>query len=115
MNWGAEHAISPWLLLVVAGFLPNELWRVLGVFAARRLSPDSELLAFIRGAANALLAGVCFKLLFTSTGVLAETPVIARAGAFALGVLTFHVSKRSALAAILAGEAAVVAATMFMK
>ena len=68
---GQMSGFEPWLLLVLVGFLPTEVWRVLAVFAAHRLDEDSEILVFVRAVATALLAGIVAKLLLTPAGALA--------------------------------------------
>ena len=52
IEWG------PYLILILVGFLPNEVWRVVGLLTARRLDEDSELVIWSRTVATALLAGV---------------------------------------------------------
>src|SRR6185295_5992727 len=64
-EWGA------YLALVLAGFLPNEAWRWLGVAFARGLDEDSEILVWVRAVATAILAGVIAKLTLFAPGVLA--------------------------------------------
>ena len=61
----------PYLLLVLVGFLPNEIWRVLGLVAARGLDEDSEIVVWVRAVATAVLAAVIAKLTIFSPGVLA--------------------------------------------
>jgi len=35
--------LSPYLVLILVGFLPNEIWRALGLVVARGLNEDSEI------------------------------------------------------------------------
>ena len=35
--------LSPYLVLILVGFLPNEIWRALGLVLARGLNEDSEI------------------------------------------------------------------------
>ena len=53
----------PYLLVIMVGFLPSEVWRVLGVFLSHGLDERSEILVWIRAVATTLLAGVVAKLL----------------------------------------------------
>ena len=48
----------PYVALVLAGFLPNEIWRLLGVGLARGLAETSEIVVWVRAVATAILAGV---------------------------------------------------------
>ena len=64
--------LSPYLLLVLIGFLPNEVWRALGLVMARGLDEDSEIVVWSRAVATAILAGVIAKLILFSAGALAS-------------------------------------------
>ncbi len=68
----------PYFLLMLVGFLPNEIWRVLGLVMARGLNADSELAVWSRAVATAILAGVIAKLIVFSPGVLAGLPLSLR-------------------------------------
>ena len=48
----------PYLVLILVGFLPNEIWRLLGLVLARRLNEGAEILVWVRAVATAILAGV---------------------------------------------------------
>ncbi|MDO8877820.1 MAG: AzlD domain-containing protein [Pseudolabrys sp.] len=94
----------PFLLLITIGFLPNEIWRVLGLLLARGLNEDSEIVMWSRAVATATLAGVIIKLLLVSSGSLASIPVGVRLGATAIGFIVFLVARRSMFAGVAAGE-----------
>ena len=96
----------PYLVLILVGFLPNEIWRVLGLVLARGLNEDSEIVVWSRAVATAILAGVIAKLILFSAGALLTIPLPVRVGAAALGFLAFLSVKRSVFAGVLAGEAA---------
>lgn len=101
-EWGA------YLALILAGFLPNEIWRWLGVVFARGLDEGSEVLVWVRAVATAILAGVIAKLTIFAPGVLATVPTPARLAAVGIGFLAFALIRRSVFAGVLAGEAALV-------
>ena len=73
--------LGPYLALLIAGVLPNEVWRVLGIIAARRLDEESEILVWVRAVANAVLAGVISQLVLFPPGPLAGIPWPARVSA----------------------------------
>ena len=110
MNAAMNAALAelwPYLLLILVGYLPNEMWRVLGLVLARGLNEDSEIVVWSRAVATAILAGVIAKLILFSAGALASIPLGVRVGAAAIcGFLAFLVVKRSVFAGVLAGEAA---------
>jgi hypothetical protein len=105
MNIGMTE-LWPYLLLVLLGFLPNEVWRVFGLVLARGLNEDSQIVVWSRAVATAILAGVVAKLILFSSGSLAAIPLGVRVGAAVFGFLVFLVAKRSAFAGVAAGEAA---------
>ena len=95
----------PYLVLLLVGFLPNEIWRVLGLVLARGLNEDSEIVVWSRAVATAILAGVIAKLILFSSGALATIPLPVRVAAAICGFLAFLTVKRSVFAGVLVGEA----------
>ena len=94
----------PYLLLILVGFLPNEIWRVLGLVLARGLNEHSEIVVWSRAVATAILAGVIAKLILFPAGALAGIPLSVRVAAAVGGFLVFLAVKRSVFAGVLAGE-----------
>ena len=108
----AETALGPWwpyLVLILVGFLPNEIWRVLAVVLSSGLDENSEILTWVRAVATTLLAGVVAKLLLSPGGALAAVPFAGRLGSLAAGLAGFYAVRRSVIAGVLIGEAALVA------
>ena len=106
----ADGGLAPYLVLILAGFLPSEVWRWLSVFLARGLNEGSEVFVYIRTVASVLLIGVVGRLILTPAGDLAHVPLLARLGALAVSGAAFALTRRSVLAAVLAGEAVIVLA-----
>lgn len=98
--------LSPYLVLILVGFLPNEIWRVFGLVLARGLNEDSELVVWSRAVATAILAGVIAKLVLFSGGSLASIPLGVRVSATVIGFLAYFAIKRSIFAGVVVGEAA---------
>lgn len=96
----------PYLMLVLVGFLPNEIWRVLGLALARGLNEESEAVVWARAVATAILAGVIAKLILFSSGALAGIPLSVRVTAAVIGLLGFFAIRRSVFAGVAVGEAA---------
>jgi Branched-chain amino acid transport protein (AzlD) len=109
----ADGALWPYLLVIVAGFLPTDIWRLLAVVFARRLDEDSEVMIFVRAVATALVAGVIMRLILLPTGDLVAVPLALRIGAVAGGFLVYFVVRRSLLAGVLAAEAIMIASAYF--
>jgi hypothetical protein len=98
--------LSPYLVLILVGYLPNEIWRALGLVLARGLDEDSEVVVWSRAVATAILAGVIAKLIVFSSGALDSIPLAVRISAAVCGFLAFLAVKRSVFAGVLVGEAA---------
>lgn len=96
---------SPYLTLLLVGFLPNEIWRVLGLVLARGLNEKSEIVLWSRAVATAILAGVIAKLMLFPLGELGAIPLAVRVTAAACGFAAFLAIRRSLLAGVLIGEA----------
>jgi Branched-chain amino acid transport protein (AzlD) len=96
--------LEAYLLLVLVGFLPSEIWRMLGFVAARGIADESELFLWVRFVAIAVLAGVIAKLILFPPGALASVPLTIRLCAIAVGFLAFLIARRSVFAGVAAGE-----------
>jgi hypothetical protein len=100
--------LHAYLLLVLAGFLPNEVWRLLGLVVARRIDEESELFLWARAVATAVLAGVIAKLILFPPGALANVAPAIRLAAIACGLAAFFLLRRSVFAGVLIGEVVLV-------
>jgi hypothetical protein len=98
---GDWHAL---LVLLLAGFLPNESWRMLGLWLGGGIDEESELLVWVRAVATAILAGVIAQILVLPPGALASIPGPLRYGAVAVGLIVFMLARRSIVAGVLSGE-----------
>jgi Branched-chain amino acid transport protein (AzlD) len=105
------HDLGPTFALILAGFLPNEIWRLVGLMLVRGLDEKSQLIVWVRAVATAMLAGVLAQLLLSTSGALGSIPLGVRVGAAALGFAAFLVAKRSVFAGVLIGELAVLLGT----
>jgi hypothetical protein len=110
-GWIDWHA---YLLLVLVGFLPNEVWRMLGVVLARGLDEGSEILVWVRAVATAVLAGVVAQLIFFPAGALAAMPMGLRIAAALCGFVAFLLIRRSVLAGVAVGEAVLLAGALLL-
>lgn len=95
----------PYLVLVFVGFLPNEVWRALGLVLAHGLNEQSEIVVWSRAVATAILAGVIAKLIVFASGDLATLPFALRVASAACGFVAFLAIKRSVFAGVAVGEA----------
>jgi branched-subunit amino acid transport protein len=98
---GDWHAL---VVLVVAGAIPNQIWRMLGLWFGGGLDEGSELLVWVRAVATAILAGVIAQILVQPPGALASVPDLLRYGALVAGFVVFMLTRRSIFAGVLSGE-----------
>jgi hypothetical protein len=100
---------APYAMLIVVGFLPNEVWRMLGVVLAHGLDEDSQVIVFARATATAILTGVVGKLVIFAPGALAGVSLTVRLGATALGLAAYMLARRSVLAGVVVATLALMA------
>jgi branched-subunit amino acid transport protein AzlD len=96
----------PYALLLLVGFLPNEIWRMIGVVLARGLDETAPVVVWVRAVATAVLGGVIIRIVLIPPGALASVPMAARLCALALGFAGFLAIRRSPFVGIAIGEAA---------
>ncbi len=71
---GDWHAL---VILLVAGVIPNQIWRMLGLWFGGGIDEGSELLIWVRAVATAILAGVIAEIVVQPPGALASVPDVA--------------------------------------
>jgi Branched-chain amino acid transport protein (AzlD) len=103
---GDWHAL---LVLVIAGFLPNEVWRMVGLWFVSGIDEGSEVLVWVRAVATAILAGVIAQILVQPPGALAGVPDLLRYGAVVAGFAVFLLARRSIFAGVVCGEIVMIA------
>lgn len=99
--------LAPYLVLVLVGFLPNEVWRMIGLVLSHGVDDESEIIVWVRAVATAILTGVVGKLVVFAPGSLGAVPLWVRLAALALGMLAYFLVRRSVFAAVIAGTVAV--------
>jgi hypothetical protein len=97
----------PYVVLVLAGFLPNELWRMLGIVASHGVDEGSELIIWVRAVATAVLTGVVSKIVVFAPGALGGVPLAVRLAAAAAGMAAYFLLRRSVLAGVVTGTLAI--------
>jgi branched-subunit amino acid transport protein len=104
---GMSDFIGDWhalLILFVAGVIPNQIWRMLGLWFGGGIDEGSELLVWVRAVATAVLAGVIAQILVQPPGALASVPDWLRYGAVAAGFAAFLLSRKSIFVGVVCGE-----------
>ncbi|MCQ8782559.1 AzlD domain-containing protein [Mangrovibrevibacter kandeliae] len=98
----------PYVFILLAGWLPTDIWRYLGVLSSGRIREDSPALGLVRAIATALVAAVIAQLVLYPGGSLAAIPGAVRAGALVVGFLVYLAAGRRIVVGILAAEAVLV-------
>jgi hypothetical protein len=99
----------PYLVVLLVGALPTEIWRSLAVVLARGVSDNSPVFVWVRYVATALLAGVVAKLLTSPSGALAAISGLGRASGIIAAFAAFLLFRRSVLSGVVAGEVVLLA------
>lgn len=94
----------PYVFILLAGWLPTDIWRFLGVYLAGHVREESRLLVFARTLATSLVAAVIAKLVLYPEGALAASPLGLRLGAMALGFAVYITMGRKVYRGVIAGE-----------
>jgi hypothetical protein len=103
----------PYAFILLAGFLPTDVWRWLGVVFANQIDERSQIVAFARAVATALVAAVIARLVLVPEGSLASIPGWARVLALSAGFATYLLLGQRIVAGILVAEAILVGAALF--
>ncbi len=98
----------PYLFILLAGWLPTNMWRYLGVYLAGNIDENSETLVFVRAIATALMAAVIAKLVLYPEGALAASSQWLRISAAALGFIAYWFSAKKVYVGVLVGEAVLI-------
>lgn len=98
---GDWHAL---VVLVLAGVIPNQFWRMLGLWLGSGLDEGSDLLMWVKAVATAILAGVIAQILVEPPGALASIPAALRYSALVAGLAAFTLTRRSIFAGVVCGE-----------
>jgi hypothetical protein len=106
--------LGAYFLVILVGFLPSEIWRVMGVFLSRKMDEQSEILVWVRMVATALLAGIVAKIVLAPSGALAAIPLIGRCASLVVGLAGYFLLRRSVFAGVLFGEVSILAMTLLM-
>ena len=105
--------MQSYLILVLIGFLPSEIWRWLGIVLGRGLDEQSEIILWVRGGGDRADRGRrrAYRV-HSARARLPSVPLSVRLAALAAGFLAFLFIRRSAFAGVVAGEAVLVAGAL---
>ena len=95
----------PYAFILLAGWLPTDIWRYLGVLSAGRIDETSPHLALVRAVATGMVAAVIAQMVLYPSGALAAVPAAIRIGALVAGFLVYLVAGKRILVGIVVAEA----------
>lgn len=105
LSYGALSA--PWwpfVFILLAGWLPTDVWRWLGVLSSGRIDETSPFIVAARAIATGLVAAVIARLVLYPGGSLAGIPDWIRIAALGGGFLAYLWLGRQTLIAIVVAE-----------
>jgi len=111
----SDPVLYAYLLVILAGFLPTDVFRFAAVLFSRRIDEDSEVLILVRAVATALLAGVIARLVLFPTGDLASVPLWIRLSTIAVGVAGYFLFRKSVLAGVIVAEIVIVGGAIYFR
>lgn len=111
----SDPMLYAYLLVILAGFLPTDVFRFAAVLFSRRLDEDSEALIFVRAVATALLAGVIARLVLFPAGDLAGVPLWLRLLTIAAGVAAYLLFRKSVFAGVIVAEVVIVGGAILFR
>ena len=94
----------PFFFILLAGWLPTDIWRWLGVLSSGRISETSPLIVGARAIATGLVAAVIARLVLFPGGSLAAIPDWVRIAALVCGFFAYLWLGRQTLIAIVVAE-----------
>ncbi|MGL4496589.1 MAG: AzlD domain-containing protein [Beijerinckiaceae bacterium] len=94
---------APYLALLLAGILPNEVWRWMAVWLSRGVDESSAVFEWVRMVSTCLIAGVVAQILIEPSGALKAVPDMVRAAAALAAVAGYFFSGRRVIIGVLAG------------
>lgn len=103
---------APYVALLIAGILPNEVWRWMAVLVSRGIDESSPVFEWVRMVSTCLVAGVVAQLLIEPSGALAAVPGGWRLAAAMAAVGGFFLSGRRVVVGVLCGVATVALAML---
>lgn len=107
MTWTLAD-IGPYAALILVGFLPNEIWRMLAIVLSRGLDEESEAMVWVRAVATAVVAGVVAQLTFFPPGVLAEVPFLVRLASVLMASVGVLAARGSTVVGVVLGIAVLI-------
>ena len=101
------------LVILIVAVLAHEPFRWLGLYLGHGIDAQSEIFAWVRAVATALVAGLVTRLVLFPVGALAEVPLLIRLTAFGAGIGIYLGTNRH-LGAGVFGSATILLATQFL-
>ncbi|WAJ30865.1 AzlD domain-containing protein [Antarcticirhabdus aurantiaca] len=104
----------PFVFILLAGWLPTDIWRFLGIASAGGVRDDATAAKLARTVATALVAAVIAQLVLYPSGELAKLPTWLRVASIASGFGTYVFGGRRILAGIAVAEVVLVGGALLL-
>ncbi len=109
-----SESLHFYLVIVLAGILPNYIWRFFGVVFAAKLDETSEILRWVNSIATALIAALVTRMIILPPGPLEETELATRILAIITGITVYWIGNRNLGLSVASSVAALVTLNWFM-
>ncbi|ESR23581.1 AzlD domain-containing protein [Lutibaculum baratangense] len=106
--------LSTYLVILIAGWMATDVWRLLGVAFSVRLNAESPVLKWVRAVSTALVAGLIAKLVIYAPGELADVALWVRLSAVAAGCAAYLAAGGNVFAGVVAAEAMLLGGILFL-
>ena len=94
------------VLMIIGCGAGSFVWRGVGVWVADRVDVRSEWFRWVSCVAFAMIAGLVCRVVLLPVGELAQTTLVRRVVGVAIALVAYRVARRSMLAGVLTGAAA---------
>lgn len=84
-----EFRFEIFIVILIAGVLATDFWRIGGGIFGARLNEDSKIFRWVRMVATALVAALVTKLTLYTQGALGDVSALIRASGIFISVATF--------------------------
>ena len=97
-----ELSSHSFVAMVLAGGVATYIWRFAGASLVQSLSPDGDLMLWVRAVAIAIVAALCTKIAIAPPDIVAEASLLSRIASMAAGVIGFYATRQTGLGVVAA-------------
>ncbi len=94
----------PYVVILVAGYVATDIWRLAGVVMSARLNSESPILQWVKAVSTALVAGLVAKLVIYAPGELADVALWVRLAGIGVGCVAYWLTAGNVFLGVVAAE-----------